>query len=179
MRSLRRAGSRRSRRGAGASPGRGLRQRKHGAHPRRPSCEAPHATSLHTTWPTSRLVVSGLIAARSSRVLSSAIESRMDDLRLLLQILDAEPGKRRRPVERLGDARHLAADLPCAKVRPCGRSAARRRRRCPAGGRAGSPLRARRRESRDSDRGSGGEARRRAPACAFEVSTTRGIVSAP
>ena len=31
-------------------------------------------------------------------------QSRMDDLRLLPQILDAEPSKRRRPVERLGDA---------------------------------------------------------------------------
>ena len=140
-----------------ASPGpdRGLRPRKHAA----PITRVPHAT-----WPTSRLVVSGLIARAVLARLEERDQRLMDDLRLLPQILDAEPGEGRRPVERLGDAGNLLQVLLAQQSRPCARSARRGWRRCRAGGRGESPPRDRRRENRDSDRGSGGAARRRARA---------------
>ncbi len=47
----------------------------------------------------------------------------IDRFRLLPQIVDFQAGKRRRPIERFGDARHLAQILLAHLPPPCGRSA--------------------------------------------------------
>ena len=146
---------RRSRRGAGASP-------DPGRSPRRRMMRAARS-SRHLAE--QALVVSGLIARAILVGLQQRDQRVVDDLRLLPH----DPRRRGRraspPSRAFLRRREPCAGPPCAASRPCARSAARGSRRCRAGGRGGSPLRDRRRENRDSDRGSGGAARRRVRAC--------------
>ena len=134
----------------------------------------------HATLPRRRSRrLSRVTRARSSWVFSRQISVSCTSSGSCAQIVDAEPGEGRGPVERLGDARHLAqiflAQIAATIRAICRASArvdarqARQDDRAPRG---------RRRENRRSGRGNAGAARPTARACRWRSARPAGS-SAP